>query len=371
MTQPVQDNPFGVHVPRSRSVVPWMAPPLMDDHPLVPWEEEGHARQWVDVDHAEEQVRAFRSCLDQQLPQMLMPEVDRGHVVVVTGPVGMGKTTLIHRCIHLTRERLRELELAARTSELPPGAIRPPRPVVVMTGGYDNHAGTISVDERGQFATTDGINTAIRNKIVNELNLQFGEAKLRVPGDGDVGETFAGTSRLLAEQDAMLLVLVPHMDWRDDMGSVRTEFLKSCLRHARSRIVLFVEVRHQDPRTAHSEVIKVLGRQPALTHLSLGSLTPEDTVKFSQAVRAGHPDPDSQEPPASDAPRDPDAWSRSDVRQLRKMCFTLAEQQRTTHGRVRVTAADLPSPTPDLASMLRRPASPAGVPQQPPPSPDS
>ncbi|MFI2431929.1 hypothetical protein [Streptomyces sp. NPDC018693] len=372
MTQSVQANPYGVYVPGSRSHLSWLSTPLppLDDHPLVPWEEPSHAGQWVGVDHAEEQVRKFEECLGL-LPEMILPQVDRGHVVVVTGPVGMGKTTLIHRCVHLMRERLSEYAARAEGGAAGPDAIRPPEPVVVMTGGYRNHADSVSVDERGRFATTEGINGAIRKKIVTELERRFTDAvKGRVPTDGDVFEAFAEISTILAEQDAMLLALVPHMGWRDDMGSVRTEFLRSCLRHARSRIVLFVEVGHHDPRTAHDDVIAVLGDQPALTHLSLGSLTPEDTVKFSQAARAGHPDPDAPLP-AVDAPRDPDAWSRSDVRQLRKTCFSVAEEQRTTHGRIRVTASDLPPPVPDLASMTRRRSGPGPVPPQPSPPPGS
>ncbi|MFF7978652.1 hypothetical protein ACFZDK_05915 [Streptomyces sp. NPDC007901] len=354
MTQSVETNPYGVRVPGDGSGLWWATEPL-DDHPLVAWEEDSHARAWVDVDHAEEQVRKFEASL-ARLPEMILPQVDRGHVVVVTGPVGMGKTTLIHRCVHLMQERLREAAERAGHSRLGPDDIRPPRPVVVMTGGYRNHPDSVSVDERGRFATTEGINSAIRKKIVSELELRFTDAvKGRVPVDGSVLDTFAEISRLLAEQDAMLLALVPHLGWRDDMGSVRTEFLRSCLRHARSRIVLFVEVGHHDPHTAHDEVIAVLGSQPALTHLSLGSLSPEDTVKFSQAARGEHPDPDALPSTAPDAPRDPEAWRRSDVRELRKICFSVAEEQRRRHGRVRVTASDLPTPTPDLASLARVP----------------
>lgn len=369
MTQSVQTNPYGVYVPRSRDQLWWAQEPLapLDDHPLVAWEEESHAGQWVAVDHAEEQVRKFQESLGR-LPEMILPRVDRGHVVVVTGPVGMGKTTLIHQCVHLMRERLQEFALRAERATAPAESLPPPSPVVVMTGGYRNHADSVSVDERGRFATTEGINSAIRGKIVTELELRFADAfRNRVPRDGAVSETFTKISRFLAEQDLILLVLVPHMGWRDDMGSVRTEFLRSCLRHARSRIVLFVEVGHHSPRTAYDDVIAVLGSQPALTHLSLGSLSPEDTVKFSQAVRGEHPDPEAPPPPVADAPRDPEAWRHADVRQLRKICFSVAEEQRRSQGRVRVTASDLPAPAPDLDSLARVPPAPPGVPAQPAP----
>ncbi|MER5755463.1 hypothetical protein [Streptomyces sp. NPDC002088] len=346
MTRPVQDNPYGVYVPGSKDSLPWLPPPLLDDHPLVPWAEESHAGQWVDVDHALDQVKQFEQCLER-LPEMILPKVDMGHLVVVTGPVGMGKTTLIHRCVHLAQQRLEHFARLAPPGSARPGVIRPPRPYVAMTGGYDNRANGISTDARGQFAATQDINIALRNKIVDALSGHFPEPALqRVRGEQDVHQAFLSLSTLLAQQDALLLVLVPHMDWRDDMGSVRTDFLRTCLKHARSRIVLFVEVRHHDPDTAH-EVVQEIWPATALTHLKLGSLTSEDTVKFGQA-RGEHPDPD--------APSHSREWLTSDVRQLRKRYFSIAEEQRRTGGEVLVTAADLGAPTLDVTAMARNPS---------------
>ncbi|MGW1721745.1 AAA family ATPase [Streptomyces sp. NPDC002306] len=370
MTGPVQDNPYGVNVPGSRTSLPWLPPSVLDDHPLVPWVEDSHAGQWVDVDHALDQVKQFEQCL-KRLPEMILPKVDTGHLVVVTGPVGMGKTTLIHRCVHLTRQHLTRFEehFARVTQQAPPSApgqpevIRPPHPYVALTGGYDNRANGISTDARGQFASTQDINAALRDKIVDELSGYLPEKTLqRVRGEQDVHEAFKALSRLLAQQDALLLVLVPHMDWRDGMGSVRTDFLRSCLKHARSRIVLFVEVCHQDPDTAH-EVVEEIWPDSALTHLKLGSLTSEDTVKFSQSARGDHPDPD--------APVGSGAWLTSDVRQLRKRYFSIAEERRRTGGEVVVTAADLGAPALDMSAMARNPSAGAPVPRQSAPPPGS
>ncbi|MGW2824942.1 hypothetical protein ACWC24_28645 [Streptomyces sp. NPDC001443] len=357
----VQDNPYGVYVPGSRDSLPWLPPPLLDDHPLVPWVEESHAGQWVDVDHALDQVNQFEQCL-RRLPEMILPKVDTGHLVVVTGPVGMGKTTLIHRCVHLAHQYLEHFRQQPRPGAGRAGVIQPPTPYVAMTGGYDNRANGISTDARGQFASTQDINTALRNKIVDELGDLIPEKSLqRVRAETEVHEAFKLLSRLLAQQDALLLVLIPHMDWRDGMGSVRTDFLRTCLKHARSRIVLFVEVCHHDPDRAH-EVVAEIWPNSALTHLKLGSLTSEDTVKFSQAARGDHPDPD--------APVHSGAWLRSDVRQLRKRYFSIAEERRRTGGEVRVTAADLGAPVLDVTAMARNPSAGAGpVPRQPPPPP--
>ncbi|MEU3840394.1 hypothetical protein AB0E88_10225 [Streptomyces sp. NPDC028635] len=341
-------NPFGVYVPGSRSQVPGIPAVPRDDHPLVPWAEEEHAGQWVDVDHVREQVEEFRRCL-ARLPEMIMPHVDRGHLVVVTGPVGMGKTTLIHQCIHLAHQYLAQLDAdAGGTPEYERG-LRPPRPVVAMTGGYVNYGNDVSWDERGDFAETPGINAAIRDKVVEALRGYFPGVSLDpVIDGGDVHKAFSAISALLAQQNCLLFAIVPHIDWRDAGGEVRGKFLRTCLRHAQSRIVLFVEISHQNPRTAR-EVLGDLLSYPEVTHLSLGSLTSEDPVKFTEAVRGGHPSVDGPPPEAGDA------WNLLDVRQLRKECFEIAERQRHQGGRVRVTAADLRAPTLNPADLGRTP----------------
>lgn len=361
----IHTNPFGVYVPGSRSHVPGMRAVPRDDHPLVPWAEEEHDGQWVDVDHAREQVEEFRRCL-ARLPEMIMPHVDRGHLVVVTGPVGMGKTTLIHRCIHVAHEYLERLDAEARRSPAYAQGRRPPRPVVAMTGGYVNYGNDVSWDERGDFAETPGINAAIRDKIVEALREHFPGMPLDPVIDGaDVHKAFSAISALLAQENRLLFAIVPHIDWRDAGGEVRGKFLRTCLRHAQSRIVLFVEISHQDPDTAR-EVVGDLLSYPEVTHLSLSCLKAEDPVKFTDAVRGGHPDVDTPPLPGGDA------WMRLDVRQLRKACFEAAERQRREGGRVRVTAADVSAPTLSRDDLLRTTARqsprPPGRRSAPPPT---
>jgi energy-coupling factor transporter ATP-binding protein EcfA2 len=371
MTQQIQNNPFGVYVPRSGTRMPWIPRPLKDDHPLVPWAEESHTRQWVDVDHVEDQVKEFdRRCLEL-LSDVILPEVDRGHVVVVTGPAGMGKTTLIHQCIHLLRQRLAEVAGPYEghpPHNPPPDEIRPPTAYVAMTGGYDNHPHHIGYDEGGQVRPTPDIYTAIRNKVVDQLVKHFPDAdRDGVLGGSDVEESFIRISTLLTQQDALLLVVVPHLEWRDETGSLRTEFLRTCLKHARSRIVLFVEVSHQDPRTAQ-RILANLGEPAAagITHLALGALAPEDTVKFVSA-RGEHPSPES---PLA-IPAHAEAWRRYGVRQLRKMCFDIAERQRQEGHEVLVTPEDLRAPVWDVGALARTPPGSGPPPRQHPDTPDT
>ncbi|TPQ21323.1 hypothetical protein [Streptomyces sporangiiformans] len=356
---PTEDNPYGVYVPGSKDHIQWMQVTPKDDHPLVPWAEESHAHQWVDVDHTWDQLTEFERCLTQ-LPELILPDVDRGHLVVVTGPVGMGKTTLIHRCIHRAHEYLDAL---VRQSEQQGSRRRPPRPIVAMTGGYVNHGGEVSWDDEGDFAETPGINAAIRDKIVDTLHRQFPQVPLDPDLTGDnIPRAFNGISTLLKEQNSLLFVIVPHIDWRNPGGDVRSKFLKTCLKHAQSRIVLFVEISHQNPRTA-GEVVKDLLPHPAVTHLTLSPLALEDTVKFTDAAHPGSPGPDAPSlAPLRQVPRDPeqdqDPWSRFDVRQLRKECFAIAERQRRAGRPVRVTAAELVAPTLNPANLGRTTSTP-------------
>ncbi|ELP68575.1 ATP-binding protein [Streptomyces turgidiscabies] len=348
------ENPFGVFLPDIRDLLPAGHARPMDDHPLVPWKDGSHAHQWVDVDHAREQFDLFEQCLRAQLTGLLLPDV-RGHLVVVTGPVGMGKTTLIHRCVHRAHEYFQELARRFREQERSHLA---PRPIVAMAGGYVNGGEDVSWDGSGHFVSTQKINAAIRNKLVETLEKEFPGVPLdpSVTGD-DIRAAFRGISRLLTRQNGLLFAIIPHIDWRDAGGEVRTDFLKTWLSHAQSRIVLFVEMSHQDPDTA-GEVIAGLPTGKAVTHLSLGSLATEDTVKFTEAVRGGHPDGGNAPPPPPAIPGrggDANLWRFADVRYLRQQCFRIAEEQRLTDGRVRVTADHLTPPDLGLADMGRPP----------------
>lgn len=341
-------NPFGVYVPESRDQLPATHVRPKADHPLVPWKDDSHIEQWVDVDHAGQQLGRFEECFRDELPDLLLDDEEgRGHLVVVTGPVGMGKTTLIHRCVHWAQEYVRGVA----------------RPVVAMAGGYKNLGDKVSWDPKGHFAETPLINTFIRNRIVKKLEKEFPGASLdpALTGD-DVRTTFSAISQLLARQNSLLFAIVPHIDWRDAGGEVRTNFLKTWLSHAESRIVLFVEISHQNRDTA-GEVIAGLPADIPFTHLSLGSLATEDTVKFTETARGGHPDPDSTSLPLPAVPSQGqggqgegqrgDPWSLADVRHLRRECFAIAKEQRERGEAVHVTAAHLTPPTLNIADLGR------------------
>ncbi|WP_424216432.1 hypothetical protein ACN20G_30305 (plasmid) [Streptomyces sp. BI20] len=333
-------NPYGVRVPvLGNRLSRGPLPPPRDDHPLVPWEEPDHVRQWVDVDHAGEQLRVFDECL-QRLDEALEPSVDRGRLLVVTGPSGMGKTTLIHRCIHLARRRVEEYTGGAVREDGLPELLT----IVAMTGGYENGDRGLSTDDNGDFAPASSINALIRDKVVGVLRRRFDDAGL-FPNAAEEApaKTFGAIGDLLEEQSALLFVVVPNIEWRD--AGLRTKFLRTCLGHAKSRVFLFVEVTHADRGTAH-EVLRELPRDPAITHLSLGSLLPADVGAFARG--AADPDPEQHgyappEQPAPDGPPppDPSSWQPADVRALRQACHAVAERQLRENRPVRVTAEAL------------------------------
>lgn len=72
---------------------------LSADHPLVPWKQPDHMNQWVDVDHSRDELDRFEEDWPT-LGELLDSSSGHGRVVVVSGQPGMGKTSLIHRCIH-------------------------------------------------------------------------------------------------------------------------------------------------------------------------------------------------------------------------------------------------------------------------------
>lgn len=354
---PAQDNPYGVRVPGSRHNPPGLAVPPTDDHPLVPWDEPGHTAQWVDVDHAREQVARFGLALDR-LGELVTPGVGAGRLVVVSGPRGMGKTTLIHRCIHEAGEYIVRLS--------GPGGPPALRSIVAMTGGYRNNGSRISIDENGDFASMPVVNGNIRDQIYATLCRHFEDVKIDPAiAEDPPSKAFGAISVLLAQQDALLFAVIPHIDWKD--AGVRTNFLKTCLNHAQTRIVLFVEVSQETNEAAEA----VIGELPhdAVTHLALGQLTSEDTVKFSVGPERRRP----EDLPA--AVRDGliaahDARQPADVRMLRQVFYAAAGQRRPDAARTPITADELsrhwPPSTLDLSSMARTgsttPPGPEGVP---------
>lgn len=324
MTSSDWANPYGVRKPygpngmNSGHVGQNGASALSADHPLVPWKEPDHMHQWVDVDHSREALDHFRGSLSE-LGEVLDSNKGYGRVVIVSGPAGMGKTTLIHRCLYEVKRRL----------AVDGAAVGNPLPVFVPTAGLENDGHRISVDPDGEsFAPTRLINDRIRRELAKRLRTHdFPESRVKaIIDEGDPFQAYGEMSDLLVHRNALLFAVIPHIRWND--AHLRAAFLRTCLSHAHPRIVLFVEVSQGAAETA-KEVAAALSGSAAVTHLALSELNSEDIWRFSRSARPGHGGPHALvEPDRSSLMAAHDEWKPRDVRELRKVFHSAADALR-------------------------------------------
>ncbi|MFF5367245.1 ATP-binding protein [Streptomyces sp. NPDC013187] len=318
-------NPYGVRKPYGSNGTHYGGhggkdrAALSADHPLVPWKEPDHLHQWVNVDHSGEELKRFVAGWHDL--HDLLDHVDSGdgRVVLVSGPPGMGKTSLIHRCIHEAQQRV--AEAAAGVSDL--------RTVFVPTAGLVNDGRRISVGPDGSFAPIELINIRIRREIAKGLlRHDFPEARVRsIVAEQDPFQAYEDMKDLLTQHNALLFAVIPHIRWND--AELRTKFLQTCLSAAPPRIVLFVEVSHGSAETGR-EVAAALSGSAAVTHLALRELDSEDIWRFSRSARASDGGPNGLvEPDRSSLMAAHSEWRPSDVRELRAVFHSAADALRS------------------------------------------
>ncbi|MFD5157195.1 hypothetical protein ACFWMJ_03845 [Streptomyces hawaiiensis] len=291
---------------------------LSADHPLVPWKQPDHMHQWVDVDHSREELDRFGADWPP-LGELLDGSSGHGRVVIVSGPPGMGKTSLIHRCVYEVKQRVAAAAAGADA----------PLAVFVPTAGLANDGRRISVDPDGAFAPTSLINARIRREIAKSLRLhEFPEARVQsIVAEEDPFQAYSDMSELLVQRNALLLAVIPHIRWND--AGLRAAFLRTCLSNAHTRIVLFVEVSHGAAETAR-EVAAALSGSAAVTHLALRELNSEDIWRFSHSARAADCGPNGLvEPDRSSLMAAHAEWKPSDVRELRTVFHSAADALRS------------------------------------------
>jgi hypothetical protein len=291
---------------------------LSADHPLVPWKQPDHMHQWVDVDHSREQLDRFGTDWPP-LGELLDGSSGHGRVVIVSGPPGMGKTSLIHRCIYEVKQRVAAAAAGADD----------PLAVFVPTAGLANDGRRISVDPDGAFAPTSLINARIRREIAKSLRLhEFPESRVQsIVAEEDPFQAYSDMSELLVQRNALLLAVIPHIRWND--AGLRAAFLRTCLSNAHTRIVLFVEVSHGAAETAR-EVAAALSGSAAVTHLALRELNSEDIWRFSHSARAAGGGPNGLvEPDRTSLMAAHAEWKPSDVRELRTVFHSAADALRS------------------------------------------
>ncbi|MCX4662735.1 hypothetical protein [Streptomyces uncialis] len=286
--QPVSFNPFRVPVPYSReglpTVVKWEV-----NAPLAAWLVHGHSELWVPVDHTEAQFDWFVETGPD--PDVLAYGQDHGHVVVVNGAQGTGKTSLINRCVDDLGRRLAPLApdgvaaAAGYAADQLPGAESGPT-LWVPRGGYPG----VEILPIGDFRNVD--NGYSRNNgrktSVEELNRKIAKTVLRKLAmdkgfeqgfddprkeSEDLGEVYEAISTRLGLMNRILLVIVPDMMWLGD--GLTTQFISSFHTYAHPSVVFFLETSHKGLRGELEKEFRGV-YEPHYTLLEMSSVNAED-----------------------------------------------------------------------------------------------
>jgi GTPase SAR1 family protein len=277
---PIHREPYG---DETRVEVAWT-----DDSPLSPWRVDGHMRLFAPVDDLERQLSKFDEGLKPE--NLRNANGGTGHLVVVSGRVGSGKTTLIHRCVHRLIRRLQlhddsqdDSQDDTRNAPLEWGEVPlPPDVKVVEVAGTANSDSTLT-EQDGEPAGIKEINRRIYERALKILqhDAHF-EAASVLPGHADLysqdlGECYRALSRLLVDQDLTALIIVPNIPWWD--RKLTRRFLRSCAGYSQRGIVFFVESTNSLLPEIMQEAFDEQEKRK-ITHLTIGRLRELDGHKF-------------------------------------------------------------------------------------------
>lgn len=326
MTTPEPINPFAIPAPfdvfGSGQVMKWT-----EDCPLVPWMVQGHLKLWVPVDHTDELLQRFST--DGPQPMKIVDTgTGTGHVVVVSGPPGSGKTSLINRCIDDLARRMNEY--VQRSIETDGDQWQTwsgyPGVHVVTMRGFRNH-------DNG-FSHEDGITLSVpelNRKIADEVVRKLTEAKVLPKEATDarlsstrVSDVYAVISEELAVKEHFLLIVVPHVSWLNAQAS--QEFLGSCHSHAKTGIVFFLE---SSGTSMRQDVEDAFRRYQAkhLTHLEIGQMNPQDWESFIRCRTADNGLPGKTISITDEVVSNhPEARLYSNVRELQTFLYAISQE---------------------------------------------
>lgn len=258
-------------------------PPWLPYEPLVPWCVEGHEDLWVELDHVPVAVHTFRNQV-VQVARTITPGRDgRGHLVVVSGLPGTGKSSLLHQCVHEFARGLEEPEggsdgrpgterqggdPASWRGRDPSGAIS----IVPVTGvrndGRDLESSSSGHMEPPELKT---VISRIFRSILRELKTTPGFREAYGPeiDSSDHWGSWHAITDALAQLGRRLAVIIPHIQWADRVS--RWAFLRFCHQKADRGVVFFIE-------TEYTELEKEIGlifnetQRRGVTHLKTGAL---------------------------------------------------------------------------------------------------
>ena len=265
-------------------------PPWLPYEPLVPWCIEGHEDLWVELEHVPVAVHTFRNQL-VQVARNITPDRDgRGHLVVVSGLPGTGKSSLLHRCVHEFVSGLEDPkgdddrpDAEPRDESSKPWCRREPSgavSVVPVTGvrnnGRDLESSPSGHTEAPELSTV--IDRVFRT-VVKALKKTPGFAEVCGPeiDSTDHFDSWRALTDALAQLGRRLAVIIPHIKWEDQDS--RWAFLRFCHQKADRGVVFFVETEY----TALEKEIDLIFDETQLrgvTHLKTGRLAREDWGRY-------------------------------------------------------------------------------------------
>ncbi|MFH9584858.1 ATP-binding protein [Streptomyces luteogriseus] len=266
-------------------------PPWLPYEPLVPWCIEGHEDLWVELEHVPVAVHTFRNQL-VQVARNITPDRDgRGHLVVVSGLPGTGKSSLLHRCVHEFVSGLEDPKDGGadrpdpepRDESSKPWCKREPSGavcVVPVTGvrnnGRDLESSPSGHTEAPELGT---VIDRIFRTVVKALKKTPGFAEVCGPeiDSPDHFDSWHALTDALAQLGRRLAVIIPHIKWEDQDS--RWAFLRFCHQKADRGVVFFVETEY----TGLEKEIDLIFDETQLrgvTHLKTGRLAREDWGRY-------------------------------------------------------------------------------------------
>lgn len=221
--------------------------------PLKPWKYSGHPKLYVDVDNSELAFAEFRKFSHEIEPFV------QSICVLVSGPDGCGKTSLIHRCVsQLLSSKPTAYEhvvVVDRSAELsgPQSALGKCEDIAsALVRDLKSANGALGEGARGKLAQIDAGMT---------------EAALRY--------ALRDVAAIAAENRCLVLLILPRIEVRDEARLMVSAFCQT-------NIALFVETRQTD---VAAYAVDQIPSDPSLgtVHLQVGPINSEHAWRYVAA----------------------------------------------------------------------------------------
>ncbi|NMO33241.1 ATP-binding protein [Streptomyces sp. GMY01] len=265
--------------------------------PLAPWHITGHEDLWVDIDHLPNALLTFRTEVGAMARGIRPGEDGHGHLVVVSGLPGTGKSSLLHRCVHELVQLLDGFAQPAGDDPEQPedaaGPVRQERPwsrrrpartahVVRIDGNANEGRGLGSPPGAKPFVPQYDMTVhRIARLIVEKLcaDEEFAAAWHREdrPEQPDPYLAWRRLTTTLEACGRALVVIVPHIDWQD--ADIARRFLRFCYDRSTRGVVFFVETKRTDAGRDIDTFFTEKERK-GITHLQTSALRPQDWGKY-------------------------------------------------------------------------------------------